>query len=154
MAYEYLIEDIIRYNINKDNDLSPIDPNDSLGNGVESNLIEKILSEKTNTIRDTIRLICAIINEREDIKGKVIDGLDSLILHAKNLVLMAEPMIPGYTRCTHVQADIEREIFKLEKAKLDEEVASWRDVLGLKKQLIGLRKELKSAENKKNLFKI
>ena len=46
------------------------------------------------------------------------------------------------------QADLEKEIFKLEKAKLDEDVAAWKDVLSLKKELIKLREKLKSSKSK------
>lgn len=153
MAYEYNIEDIVKYNSSIVDALKESNiPNRFKANDKETDLIGTFLNEKSSKIKDTIGLIWILINEREKIKGKVLDGLDTQIIQTKNLVLMAEPLIPGYTRLTRTQTELEKEVFKLEKAKLDEEVASWRDVLGLKKQLIGLRKELRSTESKSKLF--
>jgi hypothetical protein len=153
MATEYLIEDICKYELNKNHNFNKtLDHNQSHKNNQETSLIEIIFNEKLNKTKETIQLIWILINEREEIKSRVINGLESQILRAKNLILKAEPIIPKYTRLTKVQADLDKEIFKLERAKLYELVTSWRDILGLKKQLIKLRKELKSFQNKSKLF--
>jgi hypothetical protein len=155
MVIEYLIEDICKCELNKDHNFNEIlDHNQSHEDGQESNLIDIIFNEKLNKTKETINLILILINERDEIKSRVINELQSQILRAKNLILKAEPIIPNYTRLTKVQADLEKEIFKLERAKLYELVASWRDVLGLKKHLIRLRNEFRSSESKRNLFKI
>lgn len=118
-----------------------------------NDLIENILSEKIGLIRSKANDIVKLIDERQTIKAKVLTDLDDEILKARNMILERAPQF-NYTPITTdpLSKDLEKEIFRLEKSKIDEEVRAWNDVLRLKREIIDLVNELSNADIRRRLI--
>jgi len=118
-----------------------------------NDLIENILSEKLGLIRSKANAILKLIDERLTVKAKVLTNLDDEILKARNMILERTPQF-NYAPITTdpLNKDLEKEIFRLEKSKIDEEVRSWNDVLRLKREIIDLVNELSNADIRRRLI--
>ena len=148
MEDNYLAMDPYRIGNDKRLDASP------KTQGLEDNLIDKVLSDKLNSIKDHIRQILELIQERKIIQCNVLSGLENAVNKVRGIIFSSGSPVMGYdTVELRTRDDLDSLIIDLEKAMIEEDVNAWRDVLDLKKELIELRKELKSAESKVQLFK-
>lgn len=119
----------------------------------DNSIIDNILSLKLDFIKSTIDDLSKLIDERLQIRDRTLSDLENEILRAQNMILErnhpltyiqnpTDPLIKG----------LEVEIFKLEKSKIDENIKTWNDVLELKRAIIELQTNLRSAEAKCKLF--
>jgi hypothetical protein len=117
-------------------------------------LIEQALSDRLKLLNKSIEDTLNLINERETIKKDVLSGLENEILKARNIILERSPRIQ-YKQPSQdsMILDCQREIFRLEKAIIDENIDSWKDILLLKRDHIHQMNEYISLRNKLMLLK-
>ncbi len=119
----------------------------------EESIIDRILSQKLDLIKSTINDLSGLIDERLQIRDKTLSDLEEEILRARNMILEKNhPSIYAQNKTDPLVKNLEGEIFKLEKSKIDEKIKTWNDVLQLKRAIIDFHVNLRSAEAKCRLF--
>ena len=119
----------------------------------DEDLINRILSHKLDLIKSTIKDLSGLIEERLQIRDKTLSDLENEILRARNMILERNrPLTYVQDKTDPLIRNLEGEIFRLEKSKIDEKVKTWNDVLLLKRAIVDLQASLRSAETKCRLF--
>lgn len=114
------------------------------------NLIEEILSSKTQRLHNRIKELGKLIEDRRKINKKVLTELGQEILKAKTLAMRGSPT----TLEDHItDPQSEHEALKLEKTKILERVELWRDIKELRKELIYLEEKLNELERQNELLR-
>ena len=137
--------------------------NDSSGNPItydihnlekpKNDIIDNIFNDKLELIKGKINDLLKLIDERLKVKAQVLSNLEDEILRAKNIILEKSPrtaysLLPIEPVCR----DMEKEIFRIEKTKIEEEITAWNDVLQLKRDIVDLENELLNATKRRNLI--
>jgi hypothetical protein len=119
----------------------------------KNDIIANIFNDKLELIKGKINDLLKLIDERLKVKTQVLSNLENEILRAKNIILEKSPR-SAYSLLVidPICRDLEKEIFRIEKTKIEEEITAWNDVLQLKRDIVDLENELSNATNKSKLI--
>ena len=119
----------------------------------KNDIIDTIFSDKLELIKGKINDLLKLIDERLQVKALVLSNLEDEILRAKNIILEKSPRSAyNLSVIDPICRDLEKEIFQLEKTKIEEEITAWNNVLLLKRDIIDLENELANSTKRKNLI--
>lgn len=91
---------------------------------------------KQDQIRKSIDDIVQLIDERTKVREQNLSKIEESILEAENNILQWDNFQPGMNKAIDkMKADMNREVFNLEKQKRDEHSHFWKDTLKLREQL-------------------
>ena len=137
--------------------------NDSLENPItydihnsensKNDIIGNIFNDKLDLIKGKINDLLKLIDERLQVKAQVLSNLEDEILRAKNIILQKSPRSAyNLSVVDPICRDLGKEIFQLEKTKIEEEITAWNNVLLLKRDIIDLENELANSTKRRNLI--
>lgn len=122
-------------------------------NNPNSNLIDKLISDKISLLETQINEISKLVDERKTLEELTRSDLGDEIQKIRNSILQIESGMPRYHTLSDPRiTDLEKEIVNLQKSKINCKIESWRDVLQLKKDIIYLIIELKKVKSKLDLI--
>ena len=123
--------------------------NKNLGN----NLIDELISDKIKLLETHINEISKLVDERKSLEEITRSDFTDEILNIRNEVLQIKSNMPVYNTYSDPRiTELEKEIIKLKKSKINGKIESWKDVLQLKKDIIDLIIELKKIKSKLDLI--
>jgi len=136
-----------------DSPLNPVRYDMSTRTVPKNDIIDNIFSDKLELIKGKINDLLRLIDERLKVKAQVLSNLEDEILRAKNIILEKSPQTAyNLSAIDPVCRDMEKEIFRLEKTKIEEEITAWNNVLLLKRDIIDLESELSNATKRSKLI--
>jgi len=106
-----------------------------------SMLVDKILSEKRDILRNTIADIISSIHERQRLMTEAIAGIEKRECAIISLIMNIDPFVCYSMRVDDKRIVLEKEYSFLKKQKAEHIVQCWRDINMLKKELRELREE-------------
>jgi len=119
----------------------------------KNDIIDTIFTDKLELIKGKINELLKLIDERLKVKARVLSNLEDEILRAKNIILEKSPRTTySLLAIDPICRDLEKEIFRLEKTKIEEEITAWNNVLLLKRDIIDLESELSNATKRSKLI--
>lgn len=120
---------------------------------IPDTLLEEVIDSKEKVIEKTIDEFTSLIDERINIRAKVLSGLEKEILRAHNVALEGSVDL-HYQNIMDDKKRIalEKEISTLEKARIDEYVQAWQDILNLKKEIVQLVNKLFEARIRRKML--
>jgi hypothetical protein len=114
------------------------------------NLLEEILSNKTQTIRNRIKELQKLVEERHQINKKVLTEFGEEIARAKTLAMRGSPIgLEDYI----TDSKFEREALRIEQVKIIQQVEVWRDTRELRKEILELEEKLNELEKQNEMLK-
>ena len=136
-----------------DSPLNPVRYDMSTLTNSKNDIIANIFSDKLELIKGKINDLLRLIDERLKVKAQVLSNLEDEILRAKNIILEKSPR-SAYSLLVidPICRDLEKEIFRIEKTKIEEEITAWNNVLLLKRDIIDLESELSNATKRSKLI--
>ena len=93
-----------------------------------------------------------MIEERQEIKQKVIVELGDEIAKAKTLAMRGCPF--NGEEAIISDSKLEQEALRLEQVKITQQIDFWRDVKDLKKEIMDLEEKLDEIERQNEILKI
>ena len=110
----------------------------------DNKLLDRLLSDKINLLREQIQDIKNEIHLRKRLAKKAITEIDEQICKVRTLIY--ELNVNGTLRGK--RADLEREILILEREKHNQKIQCWKDIERLKRELRQVKKEYKEVVRK------
>ena len=111
----------------------------------DKDFIKRILSDKSRTIKNTVKALLAEIDLRKIVSNDVVSKMDYDICKCHTYLdeikfITQRSYVPD-TSFTSRRTQLENMVFSLENEKRREEVFCWRDLMFLRKYLMGALKD-------------
>jgi hypothetical protein len=120
-------------------------------------VLERLLSDKTKTLKATIKALFDEISLRENLDSHILKKIDddicrqhTYLMQTKNLKLQYSPDLAKNVYKQRMQ--LEDNVLELEKEKRSEYLECWRDLMFLKKYLLSSLKDYWDLIKKKQML--
>ena len=149
-SLEYRVYNFLPYYGNT-NDLSVINQFiDSQSSKKSEDEVELMFSEKVGIAKALVIQILSQIKEREIIKER---NFAKINYDMGRLSWLKDMCAGSYAlNMSNADLDLEKQVVNLEKEKRTEQVSCWRDLVNLKKDLMGIMAEYKTTAKKKKVL--
>ncbi|MBN2224069.1 MAG: hypothetical protein JW765_05280 [Deltaproteobacteria bacterium] len=112
-------------------------------------ILESLLRQNPENLKQTIDLLYAQIEEREKLKHKTLYELQDQIMKVQCLISHASG---GYEKSPFTKSSLDKAWIDLEKEKLKEEINSFKDVSYLNTRLVYMIGKYKEEKGKHDLI--
>tara|TARA_B100001964_G_C14130469_1_gene552622 strand:- start:549 stop:1076 length:528 start_codon:yes stop_codon:yes gene_type:complete len=128
---------------------------DKLGN--EKGILGRIISDKTKTLKATIKALAYEIKLRETLDSHVLNNIDDDVSNQNTLLKNLKNIKIGYSQelsreINDKKLQIENNCLELEKEKRKEYLECWKDLMFLKKYLHSALKDYWDLAKRRNLL--
>ena len=113
-------------------------------------ILESLLRQSPENLKQTIDLLYAQIDEREKLKHKTLYELQDQIMKVQYLITHASG---GYEKSLFTKSSLDKAWIDLEQEKLKEEINSFKDVSYLNTRLVYMIGKYKEEKGKHDLIK-
>ncbi len=113
-------------------------------------ILESLLRQSPENLKQTIDLLYAQIEEREKIKHKTLYELQDQIMKVQCLISRASY---GYEKSPFIKSSLDKAWIDLEQEKLKEEINSFKDVSYLNTRLVYMIGKYKEEKGKHDLIR-
>lgn len=122
----------------------------------EKDFIKRILSDKSRTLKSTVKALLAEIDLRKRVSNDVVSRMDYDICkcctYLQEIKFFTQRSYVPDTSFTSRRTQLEDRIFSIENEKRREEVFCWRDLMFLRKYLMGALKDYWLASGTEELM--
>jgi hypothetical protein len=123
----------------------------------EGDVLERIFSDKTKTLKSTAKALLDEIKLREYLKGLMINKIDCEISRQNTEILQLPKQksqydLNGFVDIEKLTLKLEDRVLDLEKEKRKEYVECWRDLMFLKKYLLSSLKDYWDLVKRRDLL--
>ncbi|MBT4483586.1 MAG: hypothetical protein HOC71_07905 [Candidatus Latescibacteria bacterium] len=123
----------------------------------EKGILEKVFSDKSKTLKTTVKSLLNEIELRENIDSHLLRKINDEIcrfhthlMHIENIKVQYFP--DSFADVNKIKMQFENEILELEKEKRNEYLECWRDLMFLKKYLLVAFKEYWDVVKKREML--
>jgi len=122
-----------------------------------TSLVDKIFSNKTQTLHSTIKALLDEIRLREELDIHILNKINNDISWQQSQLICLKNIKAHYVFEWHQEVNkqktnLEKNILELEKEKRNEYLECWRDLMFLKKYLLSALKDFWDFRKKKSLL--
>jgi hypothetical protein len=118
-------------------------------------LAERVFSDKSKTLKSTIKALFNEINIRERLDSFLLYRIDEDICKSRTYLHELKFLNQPYTLnpdLTNRRTKLENQIFQLEQEKRKAYLECWKDLMGLKKELLSALKDYWLISKRRDVF--
>lgn len=111
------------------------------GDKGKEGILERLVSDKTRTLKSTIKALLEETKIRERLNLYLLDNIDEAVCRQNTLLLGIDRtgshyIFERFTELKNIQIHLKNSVLELEKEKRQEQLECWRDLMSLRKDLM------------------